>query len=158
MKVWPHFRQERGMALITVLLLGLFGAALVIGIFYMSKNLVTMSGIGSRYVRELEEAKGIVHFIAGTIMSPTRDLRCGVKGEKICLPNGNAGCNSSSMAYIYIPTNLYDSTEYMAKACYLFSVEDPESVEPYTMHGFWIEVSNPTTGEKVELDFVYKVK
>jgi len=158
MKKAGYPKREEGMALVTVLLLGLFGAAIVVGFFYITKNLVTMSGIGSRYVTELEEANGIANYIAGTVMSSTRDLGCGSDGASICIPQATINCNATSSSHIYIPQDIYDSQKYQVNACYLFSVEDPDAVVPYTMYGFWLRVLNSTTGEKVDIDFVYRVE
>lgn len=150
--------QQEGMALITVMLLGVLGAAIIISIYYLSKNLIFMSGINSRYLAKLEDAKGVANYIVSTIMSSNRELECGVNGSSICIPNETIDCNSSSRSYLYIPEDIYDSTRHEVKACYLFSVHDPNAVVPYTMYGFWIEVSSSTGDERVEIDFVYKVK
>ena len=152
------FGKEKGMALVTVMLLGVLGAAIIITIYYLSKNLSSMSGINTRYLAELEDAKGVANYIASTIMSATRDLQCGANGTLICMPNEAIDCNASSRAYLDIPQNVYDSSRHQVKACYLFSVYDPNAIVPYTMYGFWIQVSSATTGERVEVDFVYKVK
>ena len=149
---------NKGMALITVLLLGLLGAGLVVSIYYVSKNLFTMSGMNRRYIEELEDAKSISHYIASTIMSSTRDLACGSNGTNVCIPNEVIDCNSSSRAYVYIDPSVYDSSRHQAKACYLFSVDDTTAVTPYAMHGFWIEVTNANTNERVQVEFVYKVQ
>ena len=153
-----YLLNDKGMALITVLLLGILGTGLIISVYYLSKNFFTMSGMNARYIEELEDAKGIAHYIATTVMSATRDLNCGVNGTDICVPNEVIDCNSSSNAYIYINPSVYDTTKHQAKACYLFSVDDPIAVNPYTMHGFWIKVTNVNTNEKVEVEFVFKVQ
>ncbi len=158
MNRFRSLREQSGMALITVLLLAVLGSALVIAIFYISKNLTSMTGISSRYSEELEDAKGISNYLAATILSATRDLQCGTNGTQICMPNQTIDCNASSRASVYIPSNVYDSTRHQVKVCYLFSVDDPSAIEPYTMYGFWIRVSNLTTNERAEVDFIYKVK
>jgi len=151
-------KNNRGMAFPTVLLLSLLGASIIIGLFYLSKNVTSIFGIENRYFHQLEDAKSIANYLARTIMSPTRDLSCGANGSKLCIPNSVIDCNSSSTAYLFIPPAIYDSAKHSVKACYLFALEDPNAVEDFTLHGFWIRVSNVSTGEKVDLDFVYKVK
>ncbi|NPA95044.1 MAG: hypothetical protein GXO58_06420 [Thermodesulfobacteria bacterium] len=150
--------KECGMALITTLLLALLGVSLVVGLFYISKNMGSIFGINSRYFQELEDAKSIANFIAGTIMSASRDLECGINGSQICVPNPVTDCNSSSASFIHLPSDVYDSSHHTVKACYLFNFEDPDAVVPFSLHGFWIKVNNPQTGESVNLDFVYKVQ
>lgn len=158
MNIIKLFREQKGVALITVLLLSVLGIALIVMLFYISRNLTSMTGISSRYLKELEDAKGISNYLASTILSATRDLECGLNGNLICMPDPNTDCNQTSRSYVLMPTNIYDSTHHDVKVCYLFSVDDPDAIEPYTMYGFYIRVSNSVTDETAEVDFVYKVK
>ncbi len=148
-------RSEKGMALVTALLLGLIGAALLFSLYYMSGNLTRMSGIGSRYATELEAAKGVAEYIMGTLMSPTRDLSC---NGSICVANATTSCAPGSSSFIDIPADDLDLTNHQIRACYLFSLDDPDAIEQYSMHGFFISVQNNTSGERAELEIIYKIK
>ncbi len=151
-------KGDSGVALITVMLLGVFGAAIIIVLSYMSHTIISTSNISQNYLQALDIGKNIASFISNTVMSATRGLQCGVTGSNICIPQNNINCPATSNSYIFIPTSLYNSSSYTVTACYLFAVDDADAVEPYTMYGFHITVTNIKSSERADIDFVLKVQ
>lgn len=67
-------RNEKGVALITVLLFGLVAFGVVMGTYFMVTSGSGMSGMNKRYISELDVAKGVSDYTIGELVRST--LRC----------------------------------------------------------------------------------
>lgn len=141
--------NEKGVALVTTLLLGFIAIGLVAIAFFLGIRGTRMSGLDKRYITELDTAKGSSQYIMATLRASTLTCNGGVcAGDPTCVaaasnidihPNvctalGKPGCANIS-------------------ACYLSSTASGAD----TIASVRVRSNNPNTGEQAVVDFVYKL-
>ena len=139
--------NEKGMALMTALLLGLAGIAMVSGVTYMATNALKISSQEKKYSAELEVARGVAEYVMAAYLSSS--MRC---GGATC--SANVSCPAS--AQIDIPATITDNFygSHTVTACALGET----STGVTNVLSASVVSENPTTGEKARIEFVYKVE
>jgi len=132
--------KERGIALITTLLLGLIAALLIGTVLYILMSGTVVSGAGKRYSIALEAAKGASEYIIKRLLAG--NLTCG--GGGTCSPTNNV-----------IDLGPYSSIQgFNIRAIYLGEISK-FGVYVYSIR---ISASSPSAQETAVVDFVYKVE
>ncbi len=133
-------RGERGIALITTLLLGLIALVIIAALMFMLVTGTQISGISKRYSGALEAAKGASEYIIQKILDGT--ISC--NGGGVC----SAGDPIDLEAYV---SNI---PGYTVSATYLGDV-NRFGTYVYAIH---VEAQGATSGEKAVVEFVYRVE
>ncbi len=133
-------RGERGIALVTTLLLGIIAAVLIGALLYLIISGTQVSGIGKKYSVALEAAKGASEYIIERILAD--NLTCG--GGGACSPTNNV-----------IDLGPYSSIQgFNIEAIYLGEVSR-FGVYVYSIR---VRAYSTTTDEVAIVDFVYRVE
>ncbi len=133
-------KEEKGIALITTLLLGLIAALLIGALLYFLVNSTRISGIGKSYSIALEAAKGASEYIIERLLSG--NLTCG--GGAACSPTNNIidlGPYSSIQGFNITATYLGEISKF---GVYVYSIR--------------VTAISPSTQEVAVVDFVYRVE
>ncbi|MBU4229551.1 MAG: hypothetical protein ACYC0O_08860 [Desulfurivibrionaceae bacterium] len=142
--------NEKGVALVTTLLLGFLAIGLVATAYFLGLRATRMSGLGKRYITELDVAKGTSQYIMATLRASS--LTC--NGGGACV--GDQTC-ASAASNIDIHPNICASLGKAGcaniAACYLSSTVSGTD----TMTSVNVRSNNPNTGEQAVVDFVYKL-
>ncbi|HIJ79892.1 MAG: hypothetical protein OEY01_14985 [Desulfobulbaceae bacterium] len=143
--------NEKGIALVTTLLMGLIAMGLVAIAFFLATTSTEMSGIEKRYITELDAAKGAAQYIM-------TDLRAGIlkcNGGNPCI--GDTTCASVG-SVIDLNSNVCNGLGKPAcaniSACYL----NETSSTDFTLISVSITSTNPTFNEQATVDFVYRIE
>jgi type II secretory pathway component PulK len=138
--------NEKGIALITTLVLGVVALAFIAALFYMLTSGTKMSGTSKRYYTALEAAKGASEFIMNKIVS----------SENLTCNNGNpcTPCPTSENNNCKIDLNL-NFGNYNVDA-YLLNQESLPTYSVYTIRVRAYSSNKPN--EKAVIEFVYKVE
>jgi len=146
MKLKYFISNEKGMALMTTLMLGLISIGMIGGVYFAMTNSARTKGVSERYTQELEIARGIADYIRAGIFQEKVNEDGGIK----CRTTGsdaNATCDINTRI-IRIPfdaaigkTNLTD-----VNATFLSFSDDIYSIRVISR--------NTTTNEHAEIDFV----
>lgn len=133
-------RGERGIALVTTLLLGIIAAVLIGALLYLIISGTQVSGIGKKYSVALEAAKGASEYIIERILAD--NLTCG----------GGGACSSTNNM---IDLGPYSSIQgFNIEAIYLGEVSR-FGVYVYSIR---VRAYSTTTDEVAIVDFVYRVE
>jgi len=132
-------RGERGIALITTLLLGLVAVVLIGVLLYVLTTGTRISGVEKRYSIALEAAKGASEYIIQLILSG--NLTCG--GGGACGPGDTIDLGPYGNLQGFNITALYLG-EISRFGVYVYSIR--------------VMAESPTTGESAIVDFVYRVQ
>ncbi len=138
--------NEKGMALITTLVLGLIALVFIGALLYILTTGTRISGTEKRYSTALEAAKGGAQFVINEILMG--DLKC----------NGGNPCKTCSSSLsndckIDLPVSKLGNYEVNA---YLLSKESSGVTAIYSVR---VKSFNPDVpNEKAEIEFVYKVQ
>ncbi len=132
-------RKEKGIALITTLLLGLVAVVFIAVLLYILTTGTRISGIEKRYSVALEAAKGASEYVIELILSG--NLTC--NGGRACGPNDPIDLGPYSNLQGFNITALYLG-ELSRFGVYVYSIR--------------VTASSPTTGETATVDFVYRVQ
>ncbi len=130
-------RTDRGIALVTTLILGLIALVLVGALLYLLTTGTKISGIQKRYSTALEAARGAAEYIISNILSGT--LTCG----------GGGPCSTTNSS---IDLGPYSSLEgFNITATYL------GEVSRFGVYVYSIRVTASSARERATIDFVYRV-
>jgi len=132
--------NERGIALITTLILGLVALVVIATLMYMTLTGTQVSGIGKRYSGALEAAKGASDYIIQRILD----------GSITC--NGGSPCSTGDT--IDLETYIANISGYTIRAEYL---GDVVKLGTY-VYAVRVEATGPTSGERAVVEFVYRVQ
>ncbi len=133
-------KSERGIALITTLLLGLIALVLVGTLLYVLTTGTKISGIEKRYSVALEAAKGAAEYVITSLLSG--NLTCG----------GGGSCSSTN--------NLIDLGPYSTLQGFNISALYLGEANRFGVYVYSIRVTaiSPSMGEQATIDFVYRIK
>jgi Flp pilus assembly pilin Flp len=133
-------KGERGIALITTLLLGLVAVVLIGVLLYVLTTGTRISGIEKRYSVALEAAKGASEYIIELLLSG--NLTCG--GGGACGPGNDEidlGPYSNLQGFNITAQYLGEVSRF---GVYVYSIR--------------VTATSPATGESAVIDFVYRVQ
>ncbi|MDQ7038294.1 MAG: hypothetical protein Q9N26_03725 [Aquificota bacterium] len=133
-------KGERGIALITTLLLGLIAVSLIGVLLYILTAGTRISGVEKRYSIALEAAKGASEYVIQLILSG--NLTCG--GGGACGPDNNVidlGPYSNLQGFNITARYLGEISRF---GVYVYSIR--------------VTAESPATGERAVIDFVYRVQ
>ena len=133
-------RNERGIALITTLLLGLIALVIIAALMFMLTTGTQISGIGKRYSGALEAAKGASEYIVQKILEGT--ISC----------NGGSVCSAGDT--IDLESYVSNISGYTVSATYL---GDINKFGTY-VYAIRVEASRASSAEKAVVEFVYRVQ
>ena len=133
-------RGERGIALITTLLLGLVALVVIAALMFMLITGTQISGISKRYSGALEAAKGASEYIIQKILDGT--ISC----------NGGNACSSGDP--IDLETYISSIPGYTVSATYL---GDINKFGTY-VYAIRVEAQGATSEERAIVEFVYRVE
>lgn len=159
--------NEKGVALITVLLFSLIAIGVVTGAYYMTLSATRTSGIEKRYVSELDVNKGTSDFIIGRLLR--NNLQC--NGGNTCVGDTTpASCAAASTIDISSTVCAALGKQTTANgcenltACYM-SLTTITEIDPITSATNIIELvsvnvvsTNPDRGERADIDFVVRIE
>lgn len=146
--------DDKGIALVTVLLQGLIVMALVGIAFYIGLVGTQMSGTEKRYITELDAAKGTADYV----MASLRNASLSCNGGNPCV--GNATPCGTVASTIDLNTNVCQALGKNAacdnvEACFISSTVD---IDGYiTFSSLRVTSTNGNSGENAIIDFVYKI-
>ncbi len=131
--------RERGIALITTLLLGLIAVILIGVLLYFLTTGTRISGVEKRYSVALEAAKGASEYIMQLLL--TGNITC--NGGGACFPGASIdlGPFQNIQGFNISAVYLGDVSRF---GVYVYSVR--------------VTATSPTTGETAVVDFVYRVQ
>ncbi len=142
--------NEKGVALVTTLLLGFIAIGLVAIAYFLGIRATMMSGLGKRYISELDTAKGTSQYIMAALRASS--LTC--NGGAPCVADPNcAGAASNIDIHPNVCASLGKIGCANIAACYLSSTVSGTD----TMTSVNVRSNNPNTGEQAVVDFVYKL-
>lgn len=131
-------RTDRGIALVTTLILGMIALILVGTVLYLLTTGTRISGIEKRYSVALEAAKGVAEYIIAKLISG--NLTCG----------GGGSCSVTNSS---IDLGSYSSLGGLnITATYL------GEVSRFGVYVYSIRVTASSGNERATIDFVYRVE
>lgn len=142
-------RNDKGFALLTVLLISLISMVLVSTLFFVLNAHTTMSGKDKRYLTELEVAKGASQFIMAALRDDS--LTCNTGGT--CSPDDpidlhGAICDAMgrTLACNGLSARIISKTPFS------------QTGQPVgTLYAVEFISQSTSTPEKAEIEFIYKV-
>ena len=148
--------NEKGIALITTLVLGLVALVFISGFLYIILTSTKTSGTIKTYTSALEVAKGTASYL----MSVTLDgaLKCDALSSSCndCLDNGNCdNCENDYTNCKLDVSNLQNKISDYDIEAYLLTKEVEGNIYIYS---FKVKAKKKNGNEKSEIDFVYKVE
>lgn len=129
-------KNEKGVALITTLVLGLIALVIVGGLIYMLTSGTQISGKEKKYSTALESAKGASEYIIEKILS----------GNLTC--NGGNPCNDG---------NNIDLGSYSNLGGFNVNAKLLKKTNTTTATIYAIEITANSGNEKASIDFVYSL-
>ncbi len=134
-------RNNKGMALITTLILSLAALAVISAVLYMLNSATQISGIQKRYQNSLMAARGAAGYIIDAIFQDNEDSVC-----------GSGGCTTGKN---FTLNNIV--TDYNVDVKVLNKNYDPSN--DYYIYSFRVtSTSKHNTKEKSIIEFVYKLQ
>lgn len=127
--------KEKGLALISTLVLGLVAFAFIMALFYLLSSGVFISGSQKRYATALEAAKGVSDYIVEKVL--LSELKC-----------SGGTCDNGEQ----IDITDFNVPNYNINATLLNKTDNVD----YRIYSFRIEVEN-NNGEKSIVEFVYRL-
>ncbi|EDP73446.1 hypothetical protein [Hydrogenivirga sp. 128-5-R1-1] len=142
--------NQKGIALITTLVLGLIALAFIGALLYLLTSGTKISGVEKRYYTALEAAKSGAELVISNILSG--DLKC---NGTSCTPCPTAVSNACKIDLN--PSNLgsYSVESYLLEK-EAFTDISGNSISIYTIKVIAKNFNKPE--EKAEIEFVYKVR
>lgn len=150
----PYCLNDKGVALVTTLVLSIIAMALVSIVYLVVTAGIKMSGVEKRYITELDAAKGVAEYVMATLL--TENLTCNGSTNP-CV--SDATCtNPSSNIYIHpnVCTALNKPNCANISACYL----NATPVDPLYPSKKVVSVrvlSNNPSNEQTLIEFVYNL-
>ena len=132
--------RERGVALVTTLVLGLVAVLLIGVLMYFLTAGTRISGAEKRYSVALEAARGASEYIIQLLLSGS--ITCG--GGGVCGPDNNSidlGPFQNIQGFDITATYLGEVSRF---GVYVYSIR--------------VSATSPSTGETAVVDFVYRVQ
>ncbi len=157
--------KEKGIALVTTLVLGLVALTFIGALLYMLTSESSSSGISKRYTTALEAAKGSADYVISSLLAD--QLICASNDGSVkckCVDlDENLYCPDSpgiEAKKVELPTEFRNLGGYSVDITLLAKKTSKETIdERVEIYSFQI-ISKRSTGkepEKAEIDFVYKV-
>ncbi len=159
--------SEKGIALITTLILGLVALTFIGALLYMLISESSTSGISKRYSTALEAAKGASEYVISSLLADT--LECStpdgsVKCKCIDLDNdltcpGNTN-QSQKASKVVLPPEYSNLDGYKVDVILLAKeIAEDTADEKVEIYSFKVVSKNSRTSEpeKAEINFVYKL-
>lgn len=148
-----HKLNEKGFALLTVVLIGGISMALLSMVFTVLTMSTTMSGMGKRYLTELESARGASEFVMASLRNAS--LRC------IDNTNNQTACTSAANQGIFLPnvicTSLGKANCAGLTATLLSEASfTPENSSTVTVYAVGVSSTAANAQETATVEFVYK--
>ena len=153
--------NEKGIALVTTLVLGLVALVFISAFLYVLLNSTKTSGLLKTYTNALEVAKGTASHLM--LLSLNGALKCSDSSSgspcQDCLDNGN--CNLCQQDYENCPLDVSDLQKNISNfeiKAYLLTKEDisTPSQDRY-IYTFKVKTKKVNSNDKAEIDFVYKI-
>ncbi|WP_293447495.1 hypothetical protein [Persephonella sp.] len=141
-------KNEKGIALLTTLILGLVAVVFISVLLYILSTGTRMSGMIGRYTTSLEAAKGGADLVITKIIND--DIKCGGNACTPCPDTPNTNCKIdlqvSNLGGYNLSAYLIgeDSTIYAGTA--------------YRIYAIKVIATKPNSDEKAEIEFVYKIE
>ncbi|WP_457601001.1 hypothetical protein [Hydrogenivirga sp.] len=132
--------NERGIALITTLILGLIALVVIAALMFMLITGTQISGISKRYSGALEAAKGASEYIIQKILDGT--ISC----------NGGGVCSAGDQ--IDLETYVANVPGYNISATYMGDI-NRFGTFVYAIH---VEAQGASSAERAIVEFVYRVE
>lgn len=160
-------KNEKGIALITTLILGLVALTFIGALLYMLTSESTTSGISKRYSTALEAAKGASEYVISSLLADT--LECSTPDGSIkckCIDLDNdlvcpGASNSSQKAIkVVLPSEYSNLDDYKVDVTLLAKeIAEDTADEKVEIYSFKITSQSARTREpeKAEINFVYKL-
>ena len=142
--------NEKGVALVTTLLMSFIAIGLVALAFFLGIKGTRMSGMGKRYITELDTAKGASQYIMAALRAAS--LTCNNGGACVADPTCANGASTIDI-HPNVCASLGKTGCANIAACYLSTTVNGDD----TMVSINIRSNNPNTGEQAVVDFVYKL-
>ena len=159
--------SEKGIALITTLILGLVALTFIGALLYMLTSESSTSGISKRYSTALEAAKGASEYVISSLLADT--LECStpdgsVKCKCIDLDN-DLKCpgvtnQSQKATKVVLPAEYQNLDNYNIDVSLLAKeIAEDTADEKVEIYSFKVTSQNNASGEpqKAEINFVYKL-
>ncbi len=157
-------KSEKGVALVTTLVLGLIALTFIGALLYMLTTESGTSGISRRYSTALEAAKGAADFIMESLKAETLICRsvdnsvsckCTQLDDNLhCSSNPNVVANVIDLGSSFSNLGGYTlASQLLAKET---STQGDETIEIYSIRIISTKASG-NEPEKAEIDFVYKI-
>ena len=143
--------NEKGIALITTLVLGLAALAFIGALLYFLTSGTKISGTEKRYYTALEAAKGGAKLIMANLLDSSTPLTC---NGSVCNPCPDPD-NATNINACKIDLSVSTLGDYDIEA-YLLAHENDGISDIYTIR---VKAKNTNNlKEKAEVEFVYRVK
>lgn len=149
-----HKLDEKGFALLTVVLLGAISMVLLSMVFVILTMSTSVSGVGKRYLTELESAKGASEFVMASLRNTS--LRCIDKSDN------QTACTSAANQRIFLPNVICTSlgkancTGLTAKLLSEASFTPENSSSAVTVYAIEVSSRAANAQERATVEFVYK--
>ncbi len=157
--------SEKGIALITTLVLGLIALTFIGALLYMLTSESGTSGISKRYTSALEAAKGVSEFVISSLLAEKLECstpdgavkcKCIDLDENLMCPDSN-GLKATKVVLPSDYANLGDfhiDVKILAK-----EIAEDTADEKVEIYSFQVVSKNKSTAEpeKAEINFVYKL-
>ncbi|WP_457643466.1 hypothetical protein [Persephonella sp.] len=141
-------KNERGMALLTTLILGFIALAFIGALLYMLTTGTKMSGTTGKYTTALDAAKGGADLVITKIINS--DVKC---GGNTCTPCPDTPTNECKIDLQINKLGNYDLE------AYLIGVDTAVyGGSNYYLYAVRVIATNPQNQEKAEVEFVYKIE
>ena len=141
-------KNEKGIALLTTLVLGFIALAFIGALLYMLTSGTQMSKSGKVYTTALEAAKGGADLVITKIIS--NQVECGGVPCTPCPISPNNNCK--------IDLDVSQLGNYQLDAYLLSRKSFISAGTNYYLYAIRVIATNPNANEKAEIEFVYKVE
>ncbi len=142
--------NQKGIALVTTLVLGLIALAFIGALLYFLTSGTKISGVEKRYYTALEAAKGGANLVISNILSG--DLKC---NGSSCTPCPTSISNTCKIDLIQSNFGNYSVEAYLLGKESFVDINGNQ-IKVYTVRVVAKNSNKPN--EKAEIEFVYKVK
>lgn len=149
--------NDKGFALLTVLVISFLSMGLIALAFFITTSSTQLFGVGKRYTVELDTAKGVAGYIMASIRDET--LTCNPAAEGTCVPDPTPDSCSANAQIVINPqvcTALGKTAACTGlSACY--TSENSQNDPPANTTFYSARVTSLNiSGENAIIDFVYR--
>ncbi|WP_457643926.1 hypothetical protein [Persephonella sp.] len=140
--------NEKGIALLTTIILGAVALAFIGALLYMLISGTHMSGVSGRYTTALDAAKGGADLVITKILN--NDITC---GGATCTP-----CPDTPDDQCKIDLQISNLGNYNVEAYLIGKDAVVYGGSNYDLYAIRVIATNPNTRETAEVEFVYKIE